>query len=81
MIPIAAILCGICTPAVSQQSRPDFEGMWSDPPATAEDLLCFLGCTDGGIEHLQALLDDPDNLDRPSMQLIQEIGMASYLIC
>jgi len=69
------VVWSICVSAVAQQSRPDFEGMWSDPPTTAEDLLCFLACTDGGIEYLQVLLDDPENLDRPSMSLIEETWM------
>lgn len=50
-------------------SRPDLQGMWSDPPSTAVDVFCFLTCTDEGIAHLNALLDDPANDDRPFDEL------------
>jgi hypothetical protein len=46
-------------------SRPDFQGMWSDPPSTAVDVFCFVGCTDSGVARLNALLDDPANDNRP----------------
>jgi len=49
--------------------RPDFEGMWSDPPSTAVDQFCFLACTDMGITYLNALLDDPGNDNRPIREL------------
>jgi hypothetical protein len=47
------------------QSSSGFEGMWSDPPATAEDWFCSGWCTDTGLERLKALLDDPANDTRP----------------
>jgi hypothetical protein len=48
--------------------------MWSDPPATIEDSFCYFWCTDLGLEHLGALLDNPDNDDRPTMELYTEAG-------
>ena len=54
------------------QSRPTFEGMWSDPPPTAEDLFCLAWCTDAGLERLAKLLDDPANDSRPYVQLALE---------
>jgi hypothetical protein len=47
------------------QSSSSFEGMWSDPPATAEDWFCAGWCTDAGLEQLNVLLDDPANDARP----------------
>jgi hypothetical protein len=49
--------------------RPELQGMWSDPPSTAVDVFCFAVCTDEGIAHLNALLDDPANDDRPFDEL------------
>ena len=53
----------------AQSARPDFTGMWSDPPPTAVDQFCFITCTDAGIAHLKALLDDPANDSRPFHEL------------
>ena len=53
----------------AQNSRPDFQGMWSDPPSTAVDVFCFTACTDMGIAYLNALLDDPANDNRPYDEL------------
>jgi len=52
--------------------RPDFSGMWSDPPTTAVDDFCFMTCTDEGIARLNALLDDPANDSRPYPELSRE---------
>lgn len=59
--------------ASSQETTPDFEGMWSDPPATPEEMLCFAFCTDWGIDYMHSLLDDPANDDRPYMDLWSEV--------
>jgi hypothetical protein len=59
--------CGRTEPAAV--SRPDLQGMWSDPPSSAEAVFCFVGCTEEGIAHLNALLDDPANDDRPFDEL------------
>jgi hypothetical protein len=67
---VAIVLLSVSVSSLPQEPRPDFSGLWSDTPPTAEDMLCFLVCTDGGVEYLQALLDDPENRDKPSMQLI-----------
>ena len=50
-------------------ARPELQGMWSDPPSSAVDVFCFVGCTDEGIAHLNGLLDDPANDDRPFDEL------------
>ena len=58
--------------AREQTPRPDFQGMWSDPSSTAVDVFCFVGCTDGGIANLNALLDDPANDNRPYDALTEQ---------
>jgi hypothetical protein len=52
--------------------RPEFSGMWSDPPATAVDDFCFMTCSDEGIARLNALLDDPANDSRPYQEISRE---------
>ena len=51
--------CGASPPEARR--APDLSGMWSDPPAKALDMFCVFACTDVGLEHLAALLDDPAN--------------------
>lgn len=62
--------------AQPQTASIPFAGMWSDPPTTAEGMLCFSVCTDAGIELLYAKMDDPANDDIPfprlSGQIMQE---------
>ena len=58
--------------AHAQQDVPDFEGMWSDPPITAEDMFCLFFCSDVGLDYLNSLLDDPDNNERPYGELRAE---------
>jgi len=58
--------------ARTPNSRPDFQGMWSDPPSTPVDVFCFVGCTDIGVTNLNALLDDPANDNRPFPELSQQ---------
>ena len=53
----------------AQSSRPNLEGMWSDPPSTTLGDFCFAWCTDTGIDRLNALLDDPANDARPFGEL------------
>lgn len=62
-------LCLVAIPVSAQDTIPDFEGMWSDPPVTAVDFFCSAACTDAGVERLNALLDDPANDDRPYAEL------------
>lgn len=50
---------------------PDLSGMWSDPPARAEDAFCHTGCTVAARDYLTQLLDDPDNFDRSYAELRQ----------
>jgi len=54
------------------QSHQNFEGMWGDPPVTAEDTFCAAFCTDAGLDKLGALLDDPKNDARPYALLSTE---------
>lgn len=56
--------------ALGQASQ--FQGMWSDPPATAIDYFCSGACTDLGIDRLTALLDEATNDDRPFLELNAE---------
>ena len=49
----------------AQSSRPNLEGMWSDPPSTVVGTFCSGWCTDAGMDHLYALLDDAANDARP----------------
>jgi len=46
--------------------------MWSDPPATPEDFICFGFCTQMGIDYIDALLADPKNDDRSFGELWDE---------
>ena len=55
--------------AEAQSSRPNLEGMWSDPPSTAVGEFCGGWCTDAGIDYLNRLLDDPANDARPFGEL------------
>ncbi|MCZ0952983.1 MAG: hypothetical protein OXJ56_10375 [Rhodospirillaceae bacterium] len=48
---------------------PDLSGMWSDPPARAEDNFCHIGCTVAARDYLTQLLEDPANLDRSYAEL------------
>ena len=65
----ALVLVLGCGRTQAPAPRPDLQGMWSDPPSNAEAVFCFVGCTDEGIAHLNALLDDPANDDRPFDEL------------
>jgi hypothetical protein len=69
LVPVALTL--MAAPAAAQ-SHPGFEGMWSDPPVTAEDTFCAAFCTDAGLDRLRALLDDPANDTRSYTQLSAE---------
>jgi hypothetical protein len=72
LISVFIVLVGIAPSSESQSSRPNVEGMWSDPRPTAVGTFCaFLG-TDAGVERLNALLDDPANDARPFSELQQE---------
>src|SRR5215510_4196018 len=67
---LAFMLWAATLPALAQSAAGKLEGMWSDPPATAEGTFCFFACTDLGIDRLNKLLDDPANDARPSADLI-----------
>jgi hypothetical protein len=68
---VILLLASIARPA-APQSHPVFEGMWGDPPVSAEDTFCAAYCTDAGLQRLGALLDDPKNDNRPYVQLSAE---------
>ena len=59
---------------LAQSSAKSLEGMWSDPPATPEDMPCFIFCTQAGMDYLGKLLADPKNDDRPFGALMAEAG-------
>jgi hypothetical protein len=61
---VVALFASVPAPS-NPQSSSSFEGMWSDPPATAEDWFCSGWCTDTGLQRLNTLLDDPANDTRP----------------
>ena len=71
---VAAVVTLTALPALpaAPQSHPNFEGMWSDPPFTAEDTFCAAWCTDAGLERLNALLDNPANDKRRYPDLSSE---------
>ena len=62
---ITVVLTSITSSAEPQSSRRNLDGMWSDPPSTVMGALCAAWCTDAGMEHLYALLDNPANDPRP----------------
>ena len=63
---IATILIlGLSASLQAQPNVPDLQGMWSDPPVTAEDIFCIFYCSDVGLDRLDMLLNDPENNDRP----------------
>ena len=66
------LLRSMPAPAEAQSSRPNLEGMWSDPPSTAVGSFCAAFCTNTGLDHLNALLDNPANDARPFEQLEAE---------
>ncbi len=65
-IVVVSIATG-CAP--TQDSLPDMAGMWSDLPASEENSVCFLTCTDESQAYMAALLADPANLELPYNQL------------
>jgi hypothetical protein len=69
---VGVVIVLACAASVTGQSPPTFEGMWSDPPLTAEDNFCSWWCTDAGLQRLTALLNDPANDARPFAQLVAE---------
>lgn len=65
----ALLLLAQALPAQVPDGVPDFSGMWSDPPARAEDAFCHVGCTVAARDYLTRLLDDPANLERTYAEL------------
>jgi len=73
---LLVLVMAACTsaPPEPKASPSQLEGMWSDPPATAEGTFCFFACTEVGLDRLNALLDDPANDARPFPELQAEAG-------
>lgn len=70
---LAACACAVFALSVNAADGvPDFSGMWSDPPARAEDAFCHVGCSVVARDYLTELLEDPDNLDKTYMELRRE---------
>ena len=68
---VVSLLSGIPS-SIEAQSNPNLlEGMWSDPLSAVGE-LCFMACTDTGIDRLNALLDDPANDARLFPELLAE---------
>jgi hypothetical protein len=67
---LAFAAVAFCGSAGAQQ--PDLSGMWSDPPSTVLDTFCLFWCSDVGLGRLEALLDDPANDTRPTVELLGE---------
>jgi hypothetical protein len=66
---LVALPLSVC----AQSPAKSLEGMWSDPPVTPEGFICGSFCTQGGLDHLEALLTDPKNDNRPFLALAAEI--------
>ena len=62
--------------SAAQELVPDLDGMWSDPPATPEEMLCFAFCTDWGMARMNSLLDNPANDDRSYFELFTDVEAA-----
>jgi hypothetical protein len=69
LLTLAVAACSEPPAVTSTSPVPDLAGMYSDPPNTALDMFCFFACTDLGLRHLAALLDDPANDAKPYMAL------------
>lgn len=69
---VALPLAIISVPAHGQGAASPLEGMWSDPSNDPIDSLCRSWCTQGSIDRLNALLDDPANDDRSYSELRNE---------
>jgi hypothetical protein len=67
-----SLIC-LAAPALAQNA-PNLAGMYSDPQGL-EDFFCFFWCSDQGLAHLNALLDDPANDERPVMELYTEAAI------
>ena len=68
ILTLVAQRAGTQTPA----GVPDLSGMWSDPPASAEDAFCHVGCAVEARNFLTELLNDPANFDSSYAELRQE---------
>ena len=68
---VVSLLTGLPS-SIEAQSNPNLlEGIWSDPLSAVGE-LCFMACTDTGIDRLNALLDDPANDARLFPELLAE---------
>lgn len=75
------VFCPLLFPVVGAAQPPSFEGTWSGVFTTQdhefwqiEDFFCFAGCPPAVYRHLQQLLDDPANDERPLDELRGDAG-------
>ena len=71
-IVVVSIATG-CAP--TQDSLPDMAGMWSDLPASEENSVCFLTCTDESQAYMAALLAD---LQEPGTETLNILFWSTY---
>ncbi len=67
-LPQAVALLALCA-GLNAQEIPNLSGVWSDPPARAEDAFCHVGCPVESRDYLTALLDDPVHFDQTYVEL------------
>lgn len=68
--PLAISLAALLVLVVTQTSAaPQLSGTWSDPPPSAEDAFCHVGCPVDAREYLTASLNDPAKLHLTFAQL------------
>ena len=72
LVVVALTAATISVTARGQGADGPLEGMWSDPSNDPIDSLCRSSCTQGAIDHMNALLDDPANDDRSYIELLNE---------
>lgn len=76
---ILVILCASCSHS-PEPVRPDLGGVWfiasygpDDSRWRFEDVVCKGMCSKAGLEYLRALLDDPQNDDKPITAIFDEL--------
>ena len=62
---------GAGTPSMAQQTNPDFQGMWSDPPTSPALSFCFVGCVQEAFAYFNSVLEDPEYFDQSYAELQQ----------
>ncbi len=62
----------LALPATKLSAEPQLSGTWSDPPPSAEDAFCHVGCPVDAREYLTTSLNDPTKLHLTFAQLRTE---------